>query len=127
MADKSINQLPVSDGLTDDGLLVVYQNSETKSITGKLIKQFAEQGIESALEDAKASGEFDGKDGVSATHSWNGTTLTVTSASGTSSANLRGDDGYTPVKGTDYWTDADKAEMVEDVIAALPDASEVSY
>ena len=34
-----------------------------------------------------------GKDGVSATHSWNGTTLTVTSASGTSSAELKGNDG----------------------------------
>ena len=32
-----------------------------------------------------------GKDGVSATHSWNGTTLTITSASGTSSANLKGE------------------------------------
>ena len=31
-----------------------------------------------------------------------------------------GADGYTPVKGTDYWTDADKAEMVADVISALP-------
>lgn len=35
----------------------------------------------------------DGKDGVSATHSWNGTVLTVTSASGTSSADLKGADG----------------------------------
>lgn len=34
-----------------------------------------------------------GKDGVSATHSWNGTTLTITSASGTSSANLKGEQG----------------------------------
>lgn len=34
-----------------------------------------------------------GKDGVSATHSWNGTTLIVTSASGTSSADLKGDKG----------------------------------
>ena len=32
-----------------------------------------------------------GKDGVSAVHSWNGTVLTVTSASGTSSANLKGE------------------------------------
>lgn len=31
-----------------------------------------------------------------------------------------GADGYTPVKGIDYWTDADKTEMVADVIAALP-------
>ena len=35
----------------------------------------------------------DGRDGVSATHSWSGTTLTITSASGTSSANLKGDTG----------------------------------
>ena len=35
----------------------------------------------------------DGEDGVSCTHSWNGTVLTVTSASGTSSADLKGDTG----------------------------------
>lgn len=38
-----------------------------------------------------------------------------------------GADGHTPVKGTDYWTAADKAEIVADVIAALPDGTEVSY
>lgn len=31
-----------------------------------------------------------------------------------------GKDGYTPVKGTDYWTAADKQEMVNEVLAALP-------
>ena len=31
-----------------------------------------------------------------------------------------GVNGYTPLKGTDYFTDADKAEMVSSVIAALP-------
>lgn len=91
-----------------------------------------------------------GKDGVSATHSWNGTVLTVTSASGTSSADLKGDKGdtgetgaqgipgekgdtgdkgdkgdkgdpgYTPVKGTDYYTDADKTEIVNAVLDVLP-------
>ena len=34
-----------------------------------------------------------GKDGVSATHSWDGTVLTITSASGTSSADLKGEQG----------------------------------
>lgn len=34
-----------------------------------------------------------GKDGISATHEWNGTVLTITSASGTSSADLKGDTG----------------------------------
>ena len=37
----------------------------------------------------------DGKDGVSVTHAWNGTVLTVTSASGTSSADLKGEKGDT--------------------------------
>lgn len=36
-----------------------------------------------------------GKDGVSATHIWNGTTLIITSASGTSSADLKGEKGDT--------------------------------
>lgn len=66
-----------------------------------------------------------GKDGVSVTHSWNGTTLTVTSASGTSSANLKGAtgangaDGYTPVRGKDYWTEADKAQIVDEAVTLI--------
>ena len=32
----------------------------------------------------------------------------------------RGEDGYTPQRGTDYWTDDDKTEIVNAVIAALP-------
>ncbi len=90
---------------------------------------------DNVIAQAKESGDLKGEkgdDGISATHSWNGTTLTITSASGTSSANLKGEkgdkgdngapgekgadgakgaDGYTPVRGTDYWTDADKAEI----------------
>lgn len=38
-----------------------------------------------------------------------------------------GQDGYTPIKGTDYWTAADKQEIVNDVLAALPNGDEVSY
>ena len=30
-----------------------------------------------------------------------------------------GADGYTPVRGTDYWTEADKQEIVEAVLASL--------
>ena len=52
-----------------------------------------------------------GDDGVSATHSWVGTTLTITSASGTSSANLKGDKGD---KGDAYnLTASDKIEIAE--------------
>lgn len=52
-----------------------------------------EQEIAESLTNAKESGEFDGKDGVSVMHEWNGTELTVTSASGTSSADLKGEKG----------------------------------
>lgn len=38
-----------------------------------------------------------------------------------------GADGYTPVKGTDYWTEADKAEIVAAVLAEIPDGNEVEY
>ena len=83
---------------------------------------------------------LDGKDGVSATHSWNGTILTITSASGTSSANLKGDKGDQGEKGADgakgdkgdtgpayTLTDADKAQIVNDVLAALPTWNGGSY
>lgn len=87
-----------------------------------------------ALAQAKASGDLKGEKGdpgVSVSHIWIDTTLYITSASGTSSVDLKGakgdpgkqgekgEDGYTPVRGTDYWTDADKAEIksyVDDAI-----------
>ena len=54
-----------------------------------------DQGIqgETGAKGDKGDTGANGKDGVSATHRWNGTTLTITSASGTSSANLKGDKG----------------------------------
>lgn len=78
---------------------------------GAIAKTELPTAINTALAQAKASGEFDGpqgpqgpagkdgadgapgKDGTSATHSWNGTVLTITSASGTSSADLKGEKG----------------------------------
>ena len=44
-----------------------------------------------------------------------------------SDVGLKGDKGDTPVKGTDYWTAADKAEMVNDTLAALPTWTGGSY
>lgn len=39
----------------------------------------------------------------------------------------KGADGKTPVKGTDYWTAADKTEIVADTLAALPTWTGGSY
>lgn len=82
----------------------------------------------------------DGEDGISCTHEWDGTTLIITSASGTSSSDLKGErgekgeqgepgakgdkgdtgqNGYTPIRGTDYWTESDKAEIKSYVDEAI--------
>lgn len=49
-----------------------------------------------------------------------GALITITDKDGTTTATVKnGADGYTPVRGTDYWTAADKAEIkayVEDAI-----------
>lgn len=50
-----------------------------------------------------------------------GTTSTFTVTNGKD-----GEDGSTPVKGVDYWTDADKAEIVNEVLSNFIDASEVA-
>lgn len=146
--------------------------------------QYSSDGVswENIIALSELQGEA-GVDGVSCTHSWDGTVLTITSASGTSSTDLKGEkgadgepgvngtdgidgisvssasinesdhliltlsngstvdagycrgeqgiqgeqgekgtngvDGYTPVRGTDYWTAADIAEIqgyVDDAI-----------
>lgn len=156
----------------------------TAEDVGAISQDKLQEATNEALAQAKASGEFDGadgqpgKDGISATHSWNGTILTVTSESGTSSADLKGEKGdtgepgqkgdkgdpgekgeqgirgekgekgdkgdtgiqgipgekgepgtpgYTPQKGTDYYTEADKTEMVNAVLSALPTWNGGSY
>ena len=38
-----------------------------------------------------------------------------------------GTNGTAPVKGVDYYTEADKQEMVQLVLAAIPSAEEVNY
>lgn len=52
-----------------------------------------DNGHQVTITDSNASYVFDVIDGISATHEWNGTVLTVTSASGTSSADLKGEKG----------------------------------
>ena len=85
-----------------------------------------------------------GKDGISATHQWNGTVLTVTSASGTSSSDLKGDkgdkgntgpagkdgapgaDGKTPEYGVDYGTPEQIAGIAQQAAGILqPDVNQI--
>lgn len=41
MADVSINALPEATAVSDNGLLVIYQNNTTQSVTGQLVKNYA--------------------------------------------------------------------------------------
>lgn len=74
----------------------------------------------------KGADGTDGKDGITPTIGTNGNWYLGTTDTGKPSRGEKGDtgaagaDGYTPVKGTDYWTAADKAEIVNDTLAALP-------
>ena len=152
-----------------------------KQPKGNYLKQAdLQKAVDDALAQAKASGEFDGEDGVSVVsvrqtttssadggsnvitvtlsngqtstftvkNGSKGTSVTVSSVS-ESTANggsnvvifsdgkrltvkngtqgAKGDKGDTPVKGKDYYTDADKAEMVQAVLAALPSAEGVGF
>jgi hypothetical protein len=109
-------------------------NQKLGAVDNKLDASELNSAIDSALAEAKASGEFDGKDGVSITGiELDGTENTNDGAINTYEVwggasylgsfsvknGSKGSDGKTPVKGTDYWTAADKAEMVEDVIEEL--------
>ena len=116
---SKVNVLDIVDNLTtnaSDKPLSAKQGVALKGMvdqlsTDKLSIAALSAAITQALTEAKNSGEFDGVPGISVTHSWNGTTLTVTSASGTSSANLRG------ANGKDYvLTESDKAEIAQMVI-----------
>jgi hypothetical protein len=87
------------------------------------------EAINAALAQAKASGEFDGKDGASVTvksvsestadggsnvvEFTDGKTLTVKNGK----TGGKGDPGKTPVKGLDYWTPVDQQE-IESFIAS---------
>ena len=40
---------------------------------------------------------------------------------------IKGEDGYTPIKGKDYFTEEDKTEMVNSVLTAMPVAEGVGF
>ena len=126
----------IEGGTGEDGFSPVAKVTQTG--TGAVISITDKSGTTTAT---LANGK-DGTDGVGIKSVAQTTTsnaddgnnvITVTLTNGTKSTfkvqnGSKGNAGKTPAKGTDYWTEADKAEMVSDVIAALPvyDGSVVS-
>ena len=90
----------------------------TAADVGAISKNDLQEATNEVLAQAKASGEFDGADGAPGPQGPKGDTGDVGPA---------GPAGHTPVKGTDYFTESDKAELVDAVIAALPAAEGVGY
>lgn len=90
---------------------VITQEMLTTQLKEYIKTEDLDTAIDTALAQAKESGEFDGPQGDTGAQGPQG-------EKGDTGA--QGPAGYTPVKGTDYYTAADKAEMVDAVIAALP-------
>lgn len=89
---------------------------------------------EEALQLAKAytrkhGGGGSGEDGYSpiaiVEQTDTGAKITITDKNGTTTATIT--DGKTPVKGTDYWTEDDKQEIVNDVLSQITNGNEVAY
>lgn len=126
----------------------------TAEDVGAISQDDLQEATNKALAQAKESGEFDGADGAPGTNGKDGTSVTVSSVSestesggtnvvtfsdgkkvnikngtnGTNGTNGKdGAPGYTPVRGTDYYTEADKTEMVNAVLVALPTWTGGSY
>ena len=98
-----------------DGEYIQYSTDEGKTWVNLIAKA-----------DLKGDKGADGKDGTNGitphigdNGNWYiGSTDTGKSSRGATGA--KGDKGDTPVKGTDYWTASDKAEIVSEVVSALP-------
>ena len=96
----------------------------TAEDVGAIAKTELHAAINTALAQAKESGEFDGADGLTPTIGENGNWYLGNTDTGKPS---RGEKGDTPQKGTDYWTAADQQSIVDDVLAALPTWEGGSY
>lgn len=111
----------------------------TAEDVGAIAKTELQATINTALAQAKASGEFDGADGLTPTIGDNGNWYLGNTDTGKPSRGEKGDKGDkgetgakgekgdTPQKGTDYWTAADQQSIVDDVLAALPTWEGGSY
>lgn len=89
--------------------------AQDKLITNKLDASALPTAINTALAQAKESGDFKGDPGAPGYTPQKGVDY------------FDGAPGHTPVKGTDYWTAEDKSGIVSDVLAALPNASGVTF
>lgn len=99
----------------------------TAADVGAISKNDLQEATNAVLAQAKASGEFDGADGAPGPQGPQGPQGEPGPVGPKGDTGATGDPGYTPVKGTDYFTAEDKTELVNAVLAALPAAEGVGY
>ena len=112
--------------------------TEHQDISGKLDTNKLPQAINEALAQAKASGEFDGKDGQDGYTPQKGVDY-FDGKDGRDGVDGKtpvkgidyfdGEDGKTPIKGTDYFTESDKLEIAElaSTLVDVPDVDLTGY
>lgn len=113
----------LSDGTITENKITIHGRPKPPSYvyttTEKLTFDGLVQKVNTTIDDIISranSGEFNG---TSVTHIWDGTTLIITSASGTSSVDLKGNKGDTPRKGVDYYTEQEKEEIISESVSEL--------
>lgn len=105
----------------------------TAADVGALAASSLPSAINTALAQAKASGEFDGAPGPTGPAGPQGPAGPKGDTGETGPQGPKGDTGdtgaagYTPVRGTDYWTAADQTAIVNATLAALPTWTGGSY
>lgn len=94
------------------GELVLYLTDGNEINVGRVVGQDGEDGVSVTSAEVDVHGELQ---------------ITLSNGQKIDAGYVMGEDGHTPVKGTDYWTDEDKEEVVADVLSALPTWTGGSY
>ena len=112
-SDVSISPATEADGtLTFEGVGIKGDKGDPFTYEDFTEEQLAALKGEAGKDGADGKDGKDGADGVSCTHSWDGTVLTVTSASGTSSADLKGEQGEAGKDAELAFTDSGNGDIV---------------
>ena len=111
--------------LEDGDILKAEHLSHMEDALEDIEKQEGPAGVGIQSVEQTVSSNVDGGSNIVTVTMTDGSTATFSVKNGNTGA--KGDPGKTPVKGTDYNTQADKNEMVNLVLAALPTWTGGSY
>lgn len=132
MADKSIADLPVSGSMTDDALLALYQNGTTNSITGALVKSYAQNAVASQVTAAQTAANQAGQSATQAEAARQGAAAAQTAAENAQDAAETARDQSVSAAGTigdsveQAQTAAGQASSAKDAAVAAQTAAETA-